>query len=59
MYVTRWCWREWGEGREEEMDEREMMGEMRDSRAAAQSATVLTHNSFHFSFLISPIPVTA
>ena len=40
--------------------EREMMSENEDSsRAAAQSATVLTHHSFHFSFLISPIPVTA
>jgi hypothetical protein len=26
------------------------MSEMRNSRSAAQSATVLTHNSFHFSF---------
>jgi hypothetical protein len=39
-----------------------MMSEMRDSRTAAQSATVLTHTT-HFilisHFLISPIPVTA
>lgn len=47
--------------RGEETDEREMMNEMRDNRrAAAESATVLTHNSFHFAdgrhCMTSPFP---
>ena len=36
------------------MDEREMRSEMRDSRTAAQSATVLTHTTHFISRVASP-----